>query len=141
MGDTPPDLLVAVFEDADRADRADRALSEAEGGGRIRLLAAAVIGRLPDGRPRWRIRGPEPARLAARADAIATMLDVLLPARVVLAALAGTAGEGATEAFASGVAEAVPPGGAVVIAVVDDRWVSEIGRGVRGYHRLAGAQS
>jgi len=67
------------------------------------------------------------------------------PARVLLSGLTASvdddqAGRDAqrefAEGFTSAVAEAVPPGGAVFIAVIDDRWVTEIGRGLRGYHRL-----
>lgn len=146
MGDPSLDVFVALFDDERSADRAERALSDAEAEGRMQLLAAAVIARRPDGRAGWRVRGPEPGLLTARAEAIATMLGVLLPADVVVAGLTasvddGEAGhaarEGFGEAFAAGVAEAIPPDGALVIAVVDDRWVSEIGRGLRGYHRLA----
>ena len=31
---------------------------------------------------------------------------------------------------------AIEPGGSILIAVIDDRWVTEMERGLRGYHRL-----
>ena len=145
MGDPSLEVLVAVFDEEDRAERADRALSAAEADGLIELLAVAVIARDVEGRIGRRIRGPDPGHLSARAETIATMLGILLPAHVLLSGLTASADDGRAgrdaqrefvEDFTSEVAEAVPPGGAVLIAVIDDRWVTEVGRGLRGYHRL-----
>jgi uncharacterized membrane protein len=145
VGDQSPEVFVAVFDDEARAERAHRALSAVEAEGLIALLAVAVITRDPEGRAGCSIRGPEPGRLSARADTIATMLGVLLPAPVLLAGLTASVDDGRAgrdaqrdfaDGFAAGLAEAVPPGGAVFIAAIDDRWVTEVDRGLRGYHRL-----
>jgi len=40
------------------------------------------------------------------------------------------------EGFLRELAVAVAPGSSLLIAVVDDRWASEMERGLRGYHRL-----
>jgi hypothetical protein len=145
VGDQSPEVFVAVFDDEARAARAHRALSAVEAEGLIALLAVAVVTRDPEGHAGCTILGPEPGRLSARADTIATMLGVLLPASVQLAGLTAAVDDGPVghdarrdfaDGFAAGLAEAVPPGGAVFVAVIDDRWVTELDRGLRGYHRL-----
>ena len=63
-------------------------------------------------------RRQEPGRLSARADTIATMLGVLLPARVLVSGLTASVDDGQAgrdarqdfaDAFTSEVGEAVPP--------------------------------
>jgi uncharacterized membrane protein len=146
MGDPAPEVFVAVFDDESRADRTDRDLAAIESEGLIELLAAAVVARDGAGEARWRVRGSGIRHLSARADTIATMLGVLLPSRVLLAGLTAAAdpGDAGREAehdfgdlFLREVADAVPPGGSVFIGVIDDRWLPEVERGLRGYHRLS----
>ena len=145
MGDTIPEVFVAVFEDASRASRVQQKLAALEDKGLIALLATAVISRDPDGEVRSSVRGLGLGHICARADTIATMLDVLLPTPVLVSGLTaasyeGTDGENAEREFSEGfvreIAVGVEPGGSVFIGVVEDHWAPEVERGLRGYHRL-----
>lgn len=145
MGDPAPGVFVTVFDDESRAEVADRDLAALEADGMIVLLAAAVISRGPSGEARWCLRGRCGGHLCTRADIIATMLGVALPPRVIATGLTAAAAEGpgaqaAAREFGEGflreLAVAVAPGSSLLIAVVDDRWASEMERGLRGYHRL-----
>ena len=136
---------MTVFADGSRAALADRDLARLEEEGQMVLLAAAVISRDIAGEIHWSVRGRAGRHLSARADVIATMLGVTLPSHVIAtgltaAALDGAGGEAAEREFNEGfmpeLSAAVEPGGSILIAVVDDRWASEMERGLRGYHRL-----
>ena len=136
---------MTVFADESRAALADRDLARLEGEGSIALLVAAVICRDLAGEATWDVRGLAGRHLSTRADIIATMLGVVLPPQVIAAGLMAAATEGAggeaaardfTEAFMRRLSAAIEPGSSILIAVIDDRWVAEIERGLRGYHRL-----
>ena len=141
---------MTAFDDESRAAVADRDLATLDADGLIVLLAAAVISRDPSGEVRWSLRGLCGGHLSTHADIIATMLGVALPPRVIAAGLTaavaeGTGAEAAAREFREGflreLAGAVAPGRSLLIAVVDDRWASEMERGLRGYHRLAGGRT
>jgi hypothetical protein len=73
------------------------------------------------------------------------MLGVLLPPAVIAEGLiaasldeeARAAQEEFAESFMREVGAGIGPGTSAFIAVIDDRWVPEVARGLRGYHRLA----
>jgi uncharacterized membrane protein len=145
VGESLPEVFVAVFQDSSRAWQVQRGLTEQEDRGLIGLLAAAVISRDAGGHVEWSVRGRGVGHLCSRADTIATILGVLLPAPVLVAGLTAASSEGADradaerrfcEAFISEVADGVAPDGSVFIGVVEDRWAPEVERGLRGYHRL-----
>ena len=150
MGDAIPEVLVAVFDDASRASLVHRELAALEGEGLIALLAAAVISRDPDGELEWSVRGLGIGHICSRSDTIATMLGVLLPTPVLLAGLTAASYDGVeredaerefSECFVREIAVGVEPGGSVFIGVVEDHWVPEVERGLRGYHRLTRERS
>ncbi len=145
MGESLPEVFVAVFQDASRAWQVQRQLTAQEDSGLIGLLAAAVISRDAAGHVESSVRGRGMGHLCSRADTIATILGVLLPAPVLVAGLTAASCEGADRAhaehefcerFVRELADGVAPGGSVFIGVVEDRWVPEVERGLRGYHRL-----
>jgi len=149
VSEPTPEVFVAVFGDASRAAEVHEELSEMEARGVIAVLEAMVISRDPHGGVAWDLAG-RGGHICARADTIATMLGVLLSARVLVTGLTavscpGPQGEDAQRAFAERfareVAPAVAPGGSLFIGAVEDRWVPEVERGLRGYHRLAGGGS
>jgi uncharacterized membrane protein len=138
-------VFVTVFADESRAALADRGLATLEGEGLIVLLAAAVISRDLGGEARFSVRGLAGRHLSTRADIIATMLGVVLPSRVIATGLMaatvdGAGGEAAerefNETFMRELSATIEPGSSLFIAVIDDLWVAEIERGLRGYHRL-----
>ena len=145
VSEPTPEVFVALFGDASRAAAVHAELCEMEERGVIALLAAVVISRDPDGRVAWDIAGRGAGHICSRADTIATMLGVLLSTRVLVTGLTaascpGAEGEDAQRAFGERfvreVAPAVAPGASLFIGVVEDRWVPELERGLRGYHRL-----
>lgn len=145
MGEKLPEVFVAVFQDTSRAWQVQRRLAAEEARGLIEILAAAVISRDGDGELEWSIRGRGVAHICSRADTIATILDVLLPAPVLVAGLTAVSREGEEggdaerrfcESFIREIADGVAPDGSVFIGVVEDRWIPEVERGLRGYHRL-----
>jgi hypothetical protein len=147
VSEPTPEVFVALFGDASRAAEVHAELVEMEAGGVIALLETMVIARDPRGRVAWDMAGPGAGHICSRADTIATMLGVLLSAEVLVTGLTaacrqGVQGEDAQRAFAErfarGVAPAIAPGGSLFIGVVEDRWVPEVERGLRGYHRLTG---
>ncbi len=135
---------MTVFADESRAALADRDLARLEAEGLIALLVVAVASRDVTGEAAWDVRGLAGRHLSTRADIIATMLGVVLPPEVIAAGLVaaaeGAGGETAardfTEAFMRELSAAIEPGSSILIAVIDDRWVTEMERGLRGYHRL-----
>ena len=146
MSEPTPEVFVALFGDASRAAEVRAELSRMEEDGVIALLEAMVISRERGGRVAWDMAGPGAGHIGSRADTIATMLGVLLSADVLVTGLTASCRPGAegqdaqrafAEGFARGVAPAVAPGGSLFIGVVEDRWVPEVERGLRGYHRLA----
>ncbi len=145
MSEPTQEVLVALFGDGSRAAVARARLAALEADGAIALLEALVIWRDTEGRVAWDMAGRDAGHIGARADSVATMLGVLLPADAVVAGLTaacapGKDGEEARRAFGDRfvheVAPAVPAGGSLVIAVVEDRWRPEVERGLRGYHRV-----
>lgn len=143
MGDSSPELFAAVFDDDGRAERAERDLDEAERRGLIGLLAVAVVARAADGGASWSVRGAGIRHLAARAETIATVTGVLLPADLLVTGLAVAAGVADDEPdgefgerFARELAHALPPGSSALVGVIEDRWATEVQEGLRGYHRL-----
>ncbi len=145
MGDTVPEVFVAVFDDPARAARVRGELEAAEDGA-IALVAAAHVARDAGGRAEWSVRGPGLGHICARADTIAVMLGVDLPAPLVVAGLAaasdddeedGGPARAFCEAFMGELAGAVGPEGSVFIGIVEDRWAPQVARGLRGYDRLA----
>jgi hypothetical protein len=148
--DHMPEVFVAVFEDATRASAVDRELAALATRGHIGLLATAVVTRDREGCVGWSVGGAGVGHICARADTIATILGVLLPTPVLVAGLAATSYDGPEraaaerefgEGFAQEVAVGVPPGGSVFIGVVEDDWVPEVERGLRGYHHLTRKRS
>lgn len=138
-----PELLVAVYDDDGRAARAARELAVAEERGLIGVLAVAVVARDPRGRGRWSVRGGGVGHLGARAETIATVIGVLLPADLVVGGLLlaadaadADAGEEFAERFAHAVADALAPGTSALVGVIEERWATEVEKGLRGYHRL-----
>lgn len=145
MSEPTPEVFVALFGDASRAAEVHAELVEMEAGGAIALLETMVIARDPDGRVAWDVEGADAGHICSRADTIATMLGVLLSAEALVTGLAaacrpGAEGEDAQRAFGERfvreVAPAVAPGASLFIGVVEDRWVPELERGLRGYHGL-----
>jgi len=145
VGDPSPQVFVAAFDDDARAARTDSDLAAIEDQGLIALLATAVIARDSAGVVSWSVRGSGVGHLAARADIVATILGVLLPAPVVAAGLVAATEdvpdrEEAEREFAEGFARELGAGlqcgGSVFIGVVEDRWLTELERGLRGYRRL-----
>jgi uncharacterized membrane protein len=150
VGERPPEVFVAVFETTSRASHVHGELAVLEGRGLIALLAAAVISRDLVGQVQWSVSGPAIGHICSRADTIATILDVLLPAPVLVAGLTAASYDGAdgedaerefSECFIREIAGGVEPGGSVFIGVIEDRWVPEVERGLRGYHRLTRKRS
>lgn len=148
--DPMPEVFVAVFEESGRASAVDRELAALASCGHIALLATAVVTHDRDGGVLWSVGGAGVGHICARADTIATILGVLLPTPVLLAGLAATSYDGPEreeaerafgEGFAREVAAGVPPGGSVFIGVVEDDWVPEVERGLRGYHHLTRKRS
>jgi uncharacterized membrane protein len=146
MGEPTAEVLVAMFGDGTRAAAARARLAALEADGAVALLEALVVSRDPDGGVAWDASGRGTGHIGARADTVATMLGVLLSPRAVVTGLAAACAPGAegreagrafAERFAREVGPALPPGGSLVVAVVEDRWRPELERGLRGYHRLA----
>ena len=150
MGDSHPEVFVAAFEDASRASLVDRRLAALEEGGQIAVQAAVVISRDDDGQVERSVRGRGTDLICSHADTIATMLGIMLPAPVLVAGLTAASYEGAdddevkrefSECFIREVAGGLEPGASVFIGVIEDRWVGEVERGLRGYHRLTRERS
>jgi hypothetical protein len=146
VGEPTPEVLVALFGDESRAAAVLADLAAREDGGAIALVEAVVVARDAAGALRWHVARGGAAHICARADIIAAMLGVDLPARAVVAGLTaacrpGAGGDDARRAFGERfvreVAPAVAPGGSLLIGVVEDRLVPEFERGLRGYHRVA----
>jgi hypothetical protein len=139
-------VLLALFGDERRAATVLADLSARERGGAIAVLEAVVLARDAAGALRWELARPGTRRICSRADTIAAMLGVDLPAPAVVAGLTAACRPGAGgaadrrafgERFVGEVGPAVPPGGSLFIGVVEDRWVPQVERGLRGYHRVA----
>ena len=148
--DSIPEVFVAVFDDTARASAVHRDLAALESRGLIALLATAVISRDAGGEVAWSVGGSGVGHICARADTIATILGVLLPTPVLVAGLGAASYDGPEreeaerefrEGFAREIAAGVPPGGSVFIGVVEDDWVPEVERGLRGYHHLTRKRS
>ena len=152
MGDPgpSPQVFVATFDDDARAARTDRDLAGLEEQGLIVLLATAVVSRDGAGVVHGSARGDGVRHLSARADIIATMLGVMLSAPVIAAGLVAASDDGPgdekaereySEGFAREVGASLEPGRSVFVGVVEDRWLTELERGLRGYRRLTRERS
>lgn len=150
MSEPTPEVFVALFGDESRAATVHAELSARAAGGVIVLLEAVVVSRDAAGRVRWDVAGRGAGHICSRADTIGAMLGVDLSSGVLVAGLTAAcsptgAGEdarrGFEERFVHEVASVVAPGGSLFIGVVEDRWVPEVARGLRGYHRLTSGGS
>jgi hypothetical protein len=138
------EVLVALFGDATRAAGVRAGLRARDPGGDLALLEALVISRDAEGRLAWDMDGGG-GHIGSRADTIATALGVLLSSDAIVSGLTaacrpeadGTGGRrGFGERFVREIGPAVAPGESLVVAVVEHRWLPEVERGLRGYHRL-----
>jgi hypothetical protein len=137
-------VLVALFGDASRAASVRAGLSALAGDGDLALVETLVVSRDTEGRLAWEMDGG--GHIGSRADTVATALGVQLSCEAIVSGLTaacrpGDGGEAARRAFGDRfvreIAPAVGTGESLVVAVVEDRLLPEVERGLRAYHRLA----
>ena len=140
----PYELIIAAFQDENKADEALKSLKELDKQDVIDVINAAVLVKDQDGKASIKETGDPDAKRGALFGAVVGGLIGLLggPAGVVVGAAAGAAAGGVAahkidlgfdDDYLKEVQESLPPGSSAIFALIEHEWVEKVVEALDAY--------
>jgi uncharacterized membrane protein len=148
VADNPISVIAAFYANETAADDMLTKLKQMDKDGTIDILDAAVMVKEADGR---KVKVKETAELtpkkgAVRGAVVGGILGIVFPPSILaMGAIGAAAGaawghfrdQGFDNNLLKEIGENLPPGGSVIVAVVEETWVGKLSTALEGYVDLA----
>jgi uncharacterized membrane protein len=148
VADNPISVIAAFYASEELADELLAKLKQMDKDGAIDILDAAVMVRDAEGR---KVKIKETAEITAKKGALGGavaggVLGIIFPPSILAMGAIGAAAGAALGHFTDQgfdnnllkeIGENLPPGGSVIVAVVEETWVGKLATALEGYVDLA----